>query len=263
MTAPSPGRAGFSPRRACHLVERNGLWFRRMWVIVISGLFEPLFYLGAAQFGIARFVNDVTVDGRTVSYLQYVAPGLLAAAAMHGAVFDSTVNVLWKLRFARTYDTVLTTPLTPRDLAFGEISSATLRGFFYATTFLATMVVLGLVPSWWGLASLPIAALTAFSFAAIGMALTTFLRTFSAFDWLPTITTTLFLFSATFFPPVAYGSAGALVQVSPLYHAACLTRASVMGTFAWVDVVHAGVLVVLAVAGLALAGRRVSRVLLA
>src|SRR4029079_1629620 len=88
-------------------------------------------------------------SGLVVTYPQFVAPALLAASAMNGAVFDSTFNVFFKLQYAHLYDAVLATPMGPRDIAVGEISWSLLRGGLYSSAFLIVAVAAGTVRSWW------------------------------------------------------------------------------------------------------------------
>jgi len=192
-----------------------------------------------------------------------VAPGLLAAAAMNGAIFDSTMNIFHKWKAARLYDAVLSTPLSAADVALGEISFAVLRGMFYATAFLATMGVLGMTQSWWVLMAVPIAGLIGYAFAALGMAATTYMRGWADFEYVPAATLPLFLFSATFYPVSAYGDFGWVVQLSPLYHGVELVRSANLGDWSLADLAHAGVLITLAAIGTTIAARRLGRLLLA
>src|SRR5665811_2103114 len=93
-------------------------------------------------------VRVVTTDGgESVPYANFVAPALLAASAMNGAVFDSTYNVFFKLKFAKLYDSVLATPMGPRDVAVGEISWSLIRGSLYAAAFLVDAWLVGSVHS--------------------------------------------------------------------------------------------------------------------
>jgi len=110
------------------LVQRNLVALKSYWLVMVSGFFEPVFYLFSLGVGIGELVGGIDVGGRTVSYPEFVAPALLAASAMNGAVYDSTFNIFWRLKFARLYDSVLATPLGPRDIAVGEVSWALLRG---------------------------------------------------------------------------------------------------------------------------------------
>ena len=138
-------------------------------------------------------------------YDAFVAPALMASSAMNGAVFDSTGNVLHRLKYARIYDAALATPMNPADVATGEIGWALIRGQLYAISFLAVMAGLGLTHSWWAFAALPACALVGFAFASLGFLGTTFMRGYADMDIVTTIVLPLSLFSATFFPVSAYG----------------------------------------------------------
>src|SRR5450631_4194597 len=98
-------------RHAARVLERNILVYRRSWIFIISGFFEPLFYLLSIGIGLSHLVGPVNVDGRLVPYTAFVAPGLLASSAMNGAMLDSTFLVFFKLKIAKTYDAMLSTPL--------------------------------------------------------------------------------------------------------------------------------------------------------
>ncbi|MCH1434330.1 MAG: ABC transporter permease [Acidimicrobiales bacterium] len=268
-TAPTAGVLRIIPtewfdiRRPQRLVERSLMVYRHTWLIIVSGIFEPLFYLLSIRVGLSELVGDVEVGDRLVPYDEFVAPGLLAAAAMNGAIFDSTMNIFHKWKAARLYDAVLSTPLSAADVALGEISFAVLRGMFYATAFLATMGVLGMTQSWWVLMAVPIAGLIGYAFAALGMAATTYMRGWADFEYVPAATLPLFLFSATFYPVSAYGDFGWVVQLSPLYHGVELVRSANLGDWSLADLAHAGVLITLAAIGTTIAARRLGRLLLA
>jgi len=268
-TAPTPGVLRIIPtewfdiRRPQRLVERSLMVYRHTWLIIVSGIFEPLFYLLSIRVGLSELVGDVEVGDRLVPYDEFVAPGLLAAAAMNGAIFDSTMNIFHKWKAARLYDAVLSTPLSAADVALGEISFAVLRGMFYATAFLATMGLLGMTQSWWVLMAVPIAGLIGYAFAALGMAATTYMRGWADFEYVPAATLPLFLFSATFYPVSAYGDFGWVVQLSPLYHGVELVRSANLGDWSLADLAHAGVLITLAAIGTTIAARRLGRLLLA
>lgn len=149
---------------------------------------------------------------------------------MNGAVFDSTWNVFFKLRFSKLYRTMLTTPLGPLDVAGGEMAYAMLRGVAYAGGFLLVMQVLGLNGSWSALLALPAVVLIAFAFAAVGMAITSFMRTFQQMDWITFVMLPMFLFSATFYPITVYPEAIQwLVMALPLWHCVELVRGLTLG----------------------------------
>ncbi len=249
---------------ALRLVERNARATRHAWLTVLSGFFEPVFYLLALGVGLGALVGEVTTDaGTAVPYAVFVAPALLASSAMNGAVFDSTFAVFFKMAYARLYETVLATPLRPRDVALAEVTSALLRGQVYALVFLLVMLVAGLVPSWWALLAVPAAALLGFAFAAVGMAATTFMRSWTDFGYIGLATTPLFLFSATFYPLSTYPDALQwVVQATPLYHGVALLRGLVIGELAPGMLGNAAYLAVMGGLGVAVAARRIGRRLL-
>ncbi len=257
---PMPAGAGMA--RA--LVERNVLSFRQRWVTLVSGFFEPVFYLFSLGVGLGTLIGTVTLDdGTTVAYATFVAPALLAASAMNGAVFDSTFNIFFKMKFAKLYDAVLATPLGPRDIAVGEISWALIRGLLYAIAFFIVALVAGLVESWWSLLALPAASLIGFAFAAVGMAATTFMRSWQDFDYVQLVVLPLFLFSSTFYPLSTYPqSLQWVVQATPLYHGVSLVRDLMLGNVNAGLLWHVLYLAVMGLIGIVIAARRLERLLL-
>jgi lipooligosaccharide transport system permease protein len=251
-------------RRPQRLLERQWIVNRSGggWIILLTGFFEPLFYLLSIRVGFGALVGDVTDGGRVVPYAQFVAPALLAASAMNGALYESTMNVFFKMKYDRIYDAALATPLTAGDIALGEISYATIRGALYSAAFLVTMWALGMTGSAWAVAMLPVAILVSFAFSAVGMAATTFMRSWSDFEYVPSVMLPMFLFSATFYPLSSYGDWGWVVQLSPLYHGVAMCRELNAGAGSWAFVGHTAVLAVLAFGGLALTARRIERLLL-
>lgn len=252
----------FDIRRPQRMIERSTYVYKRAWIVFVSGFVEPLFYLLSIQVGLAALVGDVDAGGRVVPYEQFVAPGLLAAAAMNGAVFECTANVFYKIKHSKLYDAVLATPMSAGDVALGEIGGAVIRSGVYAVAFALTMGVLGMVESPWIVLAVPAAMLIGFTFASLGMALTTFMRTWEDFEYVPAVTLPLFLFSTTFYPLSQYGSWSWLVVFSPLYHGVELVRAANLGVWDGSIVGHVAVLVGLSVFGLAVAARRIERLLL-
>jgi lipooligosaccharide transport system permease protein len=257
---PMPAGAGL----ARTLVERNARAFRHAWVVLVSGFFEPIFYLFSLGVGLGALIGSVATDnGRVVEYAVFVAPALMASAAMNGAVFDSTFNVFFKLKYARLYDSVLSTPLGPRDVALGEISWALLRGLLYSVAFLVVAAVAGVVTSWYSLLAIPAASLIGFAFAAAGMAATTFMRSWQDFDYVQLVLMPMFLFSATFYPLSTYPDGVQwLVQATPLYHGVALIRDLMLGDIGWDLLAHLAYLAVMGMAGVVVAARRIDRLLL-
>src|SRR5437773_2970681 len=186
--------------RARRLVERNIMVYRHQWIVILSGVAEPVFYLVGIGMGLGGLVRTVSLsDGRVISYTAYVAPALLATAAMNGAVFETIFNVFFKLNFAKTYEGILATPMGIGEIAIGEMLWALMRATLYAIGMLVLMAVLGLILSPWALLALPVTLLVAAAFSAAGLAGTAFLRTVQDFDIpLGLIVMPMFLFSGTF-----------------------------------------------------------------
>jgi lipooligosaccharide transport system permease protein len=259
------GRArGRGMPRAWHLIERNLFVYRRTWTIIVSGFFEPLFYLLGIGYGLGRLVGDVAgPGGHPISYAAFVAPALLATGAMNGAVAESTFNFFFKLNYNRTFQSILATPLSVRDIAAGELTWALIRGGLYAIGFMAVIAVMGLVRSPLAILAIPSALLLGFAAGAVGMAATSFMRTPQDFDLINVVTLPLFLFSATFYPIETYPeTVRTIVAWTPLYQGVSLIRGLTTGVVGPEMVVHVAYLVVMGAIGLWITSRRLHRVLL-
>jgi lipooligosaccharide transport system permease protein len=248
---------------ARRLVERNIVVYRRQWVILLSGFFEPFFYLLSIGVGLNKLVGGLQVGSQVVKYTAYVAPGLLASSAMNGAVFDSTFNIYFKLKIAHTYDAVLSTPLDVGDIALGEVTWALMRGSFYSGSFLVVMAALGYVLTPWVILCYPAAMLISFAFAGTGMAATSYMRSWQDFDMVSLAILPLFLFSGTFYPLSVYpGWLQLVVRCTPLYQGVALIRGLDAGIFTWSLAAHAAYLLVLGATGMAVTSRRLGALLL-
>lgn len=245
------------------MVERNLMVYRHDWWIVASGFFEPLFYLLSIGVGVGQLVGRVSTDAGAIPYAAFVAPAMLASSAMNGAIADSTYNLFFKIRYAKLYDVVLATPMRPLDVAAGEIAWAQLRGGLYSLAFLITMLAMGLVHSVWALLAVPAALLLGFAFAAVGMAVTTWMRSWQDFEYITLLIIPMFLFSATFFPISAYPEAlQYVVAVTPLYQGVSLIRGLTLGDLDPWMLVSVAYLGLMAAGGLWLASRRIASRLL-
>jgi lipooligosaccharide transport system permease protein len=235
-----------------------------VWLALVSGFFEPLFYLVAIGQGLGSLIGAVAGPaGQQLSYAMFIAPGLLAASAMNGAVFDATFGFFIKLKYAKLYDAMLATPLGPVDIALGEICWSLIRGGLYSGGFLGVMLAAGLIFSPWALLALPVALFVAFAFASVGIAATTFMRSWQDFDLVQLAVLPMFLFSATFFPLSLYPLAVQwVVQAFPLYHAVSLMRGLTTGVVDWSMLGHLAYFVAMAALGLLVASRRLTVLLL-
>jgi lipooligosaccharide transport system permease protein len=255
MTSGSPG--------ALVMVRRNFLVYRQSWVIFLTGFAEPVLYLYSIGIGVGQLVDGFTFNGRVVSYAAFVAPGMLAASSMNGALLDSTFGIFFKLRYDKVYEGVLATPMRTVDIARGELIWSLLRSAVYAAGFLALMAALGLVASWWAVLAWPATWLVGYGFAGAGMALTTFMKSWQDFDYIQLAVVPMFLFSATFFPVTAFhGALRWVVEATPLYRGVALVRELTTGAVTLDSLWSVVYLAVLGSVGLAVATRRFDRLLL-
>lgn len=228
------------------------------WVIILSGFFEPVLYLLSMGFGLGGLIGDVIgPDGRPISYAAFIAPAMLATSAMNGALYDSTWNVFFKLRFVKLYQGMLATSLGPFDVAAGEIFMALFRGFLYAVSFTVLIAAMGLTTSWWAIAMIPVALLIALGFASVGMALTSYFTTFQQMDWINIAMLPMFLFSATLFPISVFPQGVQwFIMAMPLWHGVELMRDLSVGMFDGASAIHLTYFVVMSVLGVAFTTRR-------
>ena len=218
--------------RAHVLLERSWMAFKNSaWIAVLSGFFEPVLYLLSFGYGLGHLIGTISLaNGRVVSYATFIAPGLLASSAMNGAIYDSTWNVFFKLKFDRIYQGMLQTSLGSLDVALGEIGWALMRGLAYTIGFMCVAVPAGLIPSWWGILAIPASVLIAFGFASIGMAITSCFTTFQQMDLINIALLPLFLFSGSFYPLTVYpGYLQAILKLSPLWQAIEMVRDLTLG----------------------------------
>jgi len=247
------------------VVERNYLVYKRAWIVFLTGFLEPVLYLFSIGVGVANLVNKFELpDGTMIGYTEFVAPALLASAAMQGALFDSTFNIFFRMKYAKLYDAILATPLRPWDVATGEVTWALLRGTAYSAMFVVVMVALGLTSSWWTVLTLPAAMLIGYAFAGAGMALTTWMKSWQDFEYIQLVVVPLFLFSGTFYPVDTYPTwLQWIVEVTPLYQGVVLCRGFATGSFVpWEMLVAVGYLAAMGTLGMWVASRRLGKLLL-
>ena len=249
-------------RRSLRVLERNALVYRAQWVMLVSGFFEPLFYLLAIGIGLNKLVGPLHVHGQIISYALFVAPGMLATSAMNGAMIDSIFNTFFKLKITHSYDAILATPLDVTDIALGEVWWALARSTMYSASFIICMAALGDAGSAWVVLCWPGAILTSLTFSCMGLAACTYMRTWQDFDLVTLVQLPLFLFSGTFFPISQYPHwLGAIISVSPLYQSAALLRGFSLGQFGWIMIFRAAYLLAIALVSLYVTARRFQRIL--
>jgi lipooligosaccharide transport system permease protein len=245
------------------IMQRNYLVYRGAWWIFLSGFLEPVLYLFSIGVGVGQLITGFDYHGQVIPYADFVAPGMLAASAMNGSLLDSTFNFFFKLKYSKTFDQMLATPLTTRDVARGELTWSLLRGGTYSLAFLLIMLALGLVHSWCAVLVLPASLLIGLAFGGVGMAVTTYMRSWQDFEWVTLATIPLFLFSATFFPLSAFPAwLQWVVEATPLYRGVVLVRELTTGVVTWESAVSVVYLVAMGLVGLVIVGRRLDKLLL-
>jgi lipooligosaccharide transport system permease protein len=251
-------------RRAASVTERNLASLRSAyWVVMISGFLEPALYLFSIGIGVGSLIGDLPLpDGRVVSYAEFVAPAMLAASAMTGALSETTFNFFGKMKFVRLYEGILATPVRPIEIALGELAWAMIRGLLYSAAFVVIMVVMDLTTPARALLMLPATVLVGFAFGALGMTVSTLIRSWQDFDLIASGQFALFLFSGTFVPPTAYPTVVRwLIEVTPLYRSVHRNGASSPATAGWSQFLDVVYLLALLAAGLTIAGRRMGKLL--
>jgi lipooligosaccharide transport system permease protein len=207
--------------------------YKRVWRGTIgTSLVNPILYVTALGVGLGTIVDQTANPPGGVPYLDYVAPGLLAAAAMQTATIESSWPVVSAIKWSRVYHAMIATPLTERDAFAGHQLFVITRVFTSAAAYLAVVAAFGAVPSWLGLLVVPVAVLvgTAFSMPMAALAATLederTIVTIFRFVIVP-----MFLFSGTFFPVSQLPLAFELVAyVTPIWHGVELCRMLTLGT---------------------------------
>jgi lipooligosaccharide transport system permease protein len=183
---------------ASRLWRRNASIYKRTYKFnVLPNFFEPFLFLLAMGLGLGAYLNRV----KGVPYIDFIAPGLAATAAMYGASFEVTYNCFVKMQFAKVYDAVMSTPLTIEDIGLGELLWATTRAMIYGTAFLVIAAIFGTVHSWWAVLAPVGIALVGLMFAVIGLSFTAIIPIIDFYSYYWTMfLTPMFLFSGIFFP---------------------------------------------------------------
>ena len=215
-----------------HLASIGRVWLRNAWVYrdrwyygLLPNFFEPVFYLLGMGVGLGFYVSTGgAFDG---DYLSFIIPGLIAAAAMNGASFETTYNVFVKLHFGKIYDATIATPVGIEDVTLGEATWAITRAVIYGGVFLLVTLAFGTAFDARLLGALAAIALVGFAFSALGLAFTSVVPTIDLFSYYFTLfLTPSFLFSDIFFPvaerfpPVL----ATVAEFTPLYRSVQLMR---------------------------------------
>ena len=215
-----------------HVVEHNAMVFRRVWrgSIMVS-FFTPLFFLGAMGLGLGSFVNRGAGGVGGVPYIDFLAPGLIAAATMQTAAFECMYPILGKIMWDRIYDAMLATPVRVVEVLAGEVAWVLLRTLMVSALFWVVMVIFGVARTPESLLVIPAAVLNGLAFATPILAFTARQRNDGGFATIGRfVITPLFLLGGAFFPLTKLPLfLQAVAWVTPLAHGVALCRGLVLG----------------------------------
>jgi lipooligosaccharide transport system permease protein len=206
--------------------------FKRQWQgFVFSAFVQPLLYLAAMGVGLGSYVDKSSGSVGGVSYLEFVAPGLLAAIAFQSAVGHSLWPVMGGWKWDKRYLAMLATPITPAEILDAHVAWEVLLVGASSVVFLLVAAALGGIASWWALFALPLVLLLAAAVTALLSALSAHLEEDRLFPVIMRVgVLPLFLFSGTFFPTSQLpGGVRLLAPISPLYHGVEVARAAMTG----------------------------------
>lgn len=229
-------------RWALKVLWRNIVVFKKTWLTNMTFYFvEPLLYLSAMGLGLGAFIGEIN----GTSYIQFIAPGIIASSAMWSAASESTYGSFVKMHFQKVYHAMVAAPLYIEEVVAGEILYAVFKAVIYGSIILLVITAFGLVPSSWALLTPLVLVLAGFVFAQMGMIWTGLVPKIDSFSFFFTLVITpMFLFSGVFFPIDSLpGFVQAAAWFLPLYHVVVLLRSLVFGEVGLFLLVHAAVLI--------------------
>lgn len=188
--------------RSLRVWQRNFDVYKATWKVnFIPPVLEPLLYLLAFGVGLGGLVQNVIYDGVAVSYLRFIAPGLVATTIMNHGFFETTYASFVRMYYQKTYDAILSTPLSLEDVILGEIIWGATKSLFAGMIMLVIAGIWGLISWSAALIILPIAFLAGLAFSALGMCFTALVKNIEMFNFpVFLFITPMFLFSGVFFP---------------------------------------------------------------
>lgn len=182
--------------------QRNFDVYLATWKInFIPPLFEPFLYLVAFGYGFGGFVKEVSYAGGSVSYLKFIAPGLVAAAVMNHGFFETTYATFVRMYFQKTFDAILSTPLMIEDVVLGELAWGATKAAMAGAIMFLVAVAMGILPLSAGPGCALVILAGGLAFSGIGMCITAVVKNIEMFNFpVFLFVTPMFLFSGIFFP---------------------------------------------------------------
>jgi lipooligosaccharide transport system permease protein len=215
-------------RRCLRVWQRDRDAYMKFYKLSLLGsLGDPVLYLLAMGYGLGRFLDQM--EG--MSYIQFIAPGLVISSAMFAASFECTYGSFLRMIYLKAYDAIIATPLTIEDVVSGDILWGTTKGFFNGMIMFLVIAAFGLVDSWWAIGTPLLIILVSFLFASLSMVTTAFVPTFEAFNYYITLfLTPMFFFSGVFFPLTRLPAwVNTVSKFLPLTYAVGISRALIYG----------------------------------
>lgn len=218
----------FSLAGALRFWQRNLLVFRKVFPYTVPENFlEPVLYLLALGLGLGAYLREI----QGLPYVSFVATGLAASAAMFAATYECTYNAYVQFTYDRSYDAIITTPLSPEDVAVGEVLWGATRSVLYGSAFVAVVAAFGVVRSPWAWALPGVFFAGGLVFSAMALAFTAVTPSIDLFTYYFSLwVTPMFMFSGVFFPLEGLpGWVQIAAWFTPLYHLVRATRAFSLG----------------------------------
>ena len=194
-------------------------------------LSEPILYVFAFGFGLGSLIHKVQYEGRELTYLRFMAPGIVAVAIMFWSYFETTYSSFVRMYYQRTFDAILATPLLVEDVILGELLWGATKAVIACSIMLGMLSLLGLVSWPSGLWVIPVSVVAGVMFSALGLVVTSVTKNISSFN-LPMflMIMPMFMFSGTFFPVTLLPKWALMIAwCLPLTHVSYLVRAAVLG----------------------------------
>ncbi|MDF2875222.1 MAG: yadH [Sporomusa sp.] len=240
------------------IFARHMAVFRKIWFgNIMFNFIEPLLYLTAMGYGLGTFVQDIN----GLSYIQYIAPGMVASSAMFAASFECTYGSFIRLHYQKTFQAMLAGPVTVRDIVAGDIMYATFKSTLFGLVILTVITVLGQVQSWWALLIPLFLIIPGLTFSLLAICYTGITDNIDKFNYYVTLfLTPSYLFSGVFFPINSMPAwAQMLAWFNPIYHSVEVCRAMALGNINPGLLVHAGVLLAVALVFMPLSVRLLTK----
>ena len=227
--------------RFLHVWRRNLLVWRTLAIpSMLGNLADPLLYMFGLGYGLGRMLEDVG----GMSYIAFLAAGVICSSTMMSASFESMYSAFSRMHMQKTWDAILNAPLTLDDVLLGEWVWSASKSFLSGSAVLIVAALLGLVPSPLAIAVIPLIFLTGLAFAGLGLIMTALSPSYDFFMYYFTLCVTpMMLLCGVFFPLHELPApAQLLAQALPLTHAVALARPLVNGTVPPTWLLHIAVL---------------------